>query len=402
MKFKYCVRFAFNQFRRKLGTSLLLSVLIMAASSLILIFYVLFMYLSNYYWALNDFKNHDIVISNHPSTSVTNKYDEPDALEGVEAESMKRIQIYKEADRAKGNVYIYVYDNIMIENMELRLSEGLQLYEADVKDGAYPVIIPENSEYNQLYDVGDVFYVYARVKEYIPIKYYVCGILEFPYYVYYSPGVYGGAETLLNSADSLDADFILSKNFIYNGGEYLSEVKSGSDFMGTFAKINFEKGTSEYNCAMAELLTTFKGYTIQNILDSSLERYFEASSDGFIAFLLVLFLTVVGIAGINMFMEESLKPEYALYFMGGATWTECVIIEAVRSVILVIVPSVIGCFSGYFIMVTSDKVKYFADIKMVGFVTSCVFVIYLITSLYFILKLKNTKPIDNIRLMVKE
>lgn len=423
MKFSYLVQLILQQIKKKIFAYSILTVQVFGSALLMVIVITMIRYFGNTYQTLNRFENKEVLIVS-PEKSNGNVFEsgtkllaESKALRGVKTEQTVWSALYSEKN-ISSSINTLVYGEIMAENVVLNLEKGVQLKDSAVKDGAYPIIVNSESPYVSLYKIGEVFKLYYDNGErfsgaitedsFGSIAVYICGILKSPDLVYqiensntviienllYEPNI--------KVAEEIPFTFLVMRDVQFAKGGALSEnVKLNTGNKPFIMEITSDNGSVEYEEIQQWISENGVAVSIQALLDRGFANYNEGTANFVIILIVFSLLTIMGLSGINLFLADSLKNEYSLYFMCGAEWSTCVLLEALRSLFVVFIPATLGSLVGL-IYVLSDRAKDFADVYLILYVTLFILFIYLISTLYFLIKLGKTRPIENIRLMVKE
>lgn len=430
MRVIYFVELLLQHLKLKKFTYILLVFQILVSAIAFIIVLTMIRYFGYSFFTLSEFKDRSVMIVYDRNLDLQSKediaYENLSKNKGVKVEKIYPINIY-EAESSTSEKQCFVYGDIISENLVLNLSAGVQLCDAEIRNGAHPIIVPEYSPYAEKFYSGEVFELYYRnlngnsLKKYKSLNFYVCGLLKYPYRIclnltsepliiedfWDSPTVFefgfdesGNMGTIDKSKD-LDVTFFVMQDFALTDSMMISEL-SGSNCKFSVVEVNAEKNSNDYKKITADILEKYSVLSIKDLLNLGSENYSEGLGNYMVLFILLSLLSICGISGINLFLFDKLKTEYSLYFMCGARWSACVLFEAIRNFIVIFVPAVIGSVLGYLFAIGDPEVKYFVDFSYVLYVIIFVATIYLPSTAYFLIKLKKTKPIDNIRLMVKE
>lgn len=369
------------------------------------------------YITLSEFRNPDVLIVPYAGSILNSKiktdsvFDELCQIENIKAETIPTTYLYTEKERTSIPRMVYVYGELMSSNMVLNLKEGIGLDNAEIKDGAYPIVVPEFSYLSEYYYSKDIFQLYyiddsvedrTSINDTLqPVNVYVCGILRYPYLVY-SPGILGLPSIIEQFLSEPIEDFILAKDFEIKDELMLSQYDRTLRRTAV-VEIQAEKGSSEYKKAYNDIYSRYGAVSIKTLLELGYANYTEGIGDYVVTLIIVAVLSFVSLTSINIFLFNSLKNEYSIYFMCGSTLSMCVFLEAMRNVLVVIVPAILGGLGSYlYLLLMDNRAKYYFDIVSPLAVGLYVILIFLISTLYFLIKLGKTRPIENIRLMVKE
>lgn len=423
MKFTYFMQLVFQQLGKKKLTYILLVLQIAVSAGLLIVIMTAIKYFGYNYFLFGDFKEKDAIFASfggdlsveagEVSQEYINELELLKQIDGITVEQIyKGYNLKNEKSKSSQNISSYIYQDKTSAAMKLNLKEGEQLCDADIRDGAYPVIVPEGSVYAEKYKSGETFELFIPAdingdntssnEEMQPLSFYVCGVLKYPYRIYYNN--YVDVPMIIEDViiSQYDVNFMLIRDMKTEDGTAISDK---IDFcMPSAFIIYFDDSATagEREAAISIIESKCNTVSYKKLLSLGYINYSEGMGDYTVAMIVLALLSIVGISGINLFLAESLKQEYALYFMCGAKWSTCIKIDALKSLFIVLFPAVFGAAVGCFIMLSDTWTKYFIDINTAIYTVLFIAMIYLASSLYFLIKLKKTRPIDNIRLMEKE
>lgn len=300
-----------------------------------------------------------------------------------------------------------VYGDIVAENTKLRLSSGIQL--SEYKGCNIPAILSENHELFNRYEVGDiieseVIYKVDGGSETVELKIEIVGKMAYPSRFYDEIGSAGRLISwdILNTENTeiiILPDFEIEPNVYY--------LKSGViDFYNStvFVEITAPKGSELYNLTYNKLREIGIVIPYNSMTYSSLMNYNEGMSDQLIVSVALLLLLTVGIGSANIYIGKSQVKNFSINFISGAKWTHCLMIDVVRNLIVITVPAVIGSTSSaiFFVSASAYDNMFNYGFFIVELVVVYMTLLFTISSLPYIIKLKNTEPITFIRTMNRE
>ena len=373
---------------------------------------------------VSSFKDHDVyfveaggIRSNYKEEdyiSMHNDYLKARDIENIHTGLVMKSVSYDVTSGKNIRLNMYVYQDLIKENLELNLIEGVQLYEYD---GEYiPIILTDNHYLLKEYGVGDVVDITCCYKEFeddksLPFeketeKYQICGIIKRPYkYFADSLSCGGSPANILNDDNS---ETVISADWITSDGRLASERLHFTNPMSFefMAKITAPEGTSEYDEAYNFLISDYVVNRYSYFLELSLSDFNQGLADATYVLICVIGFIIVGISSTNIYIGKKQTKDFAIYFLSGAKWFDCIFIDLFRNLLVIVVPTLIsslvcGLYYSKFIdeTYTSGSV---VDVVSVLFVMLFMSVIFAISSLPYIIKLKNTEPITFIRTMNRE
>ncbi len=322
---------------------------------------------------------------------------------------MQAICYYKE-----NRVDMYIYQDLLKESVVLDLSEGVQLYEYE---GDYiPIILTDNHYLLEEYSIGDVLDITCMYQELedersAPFKretakFQICGIIKRPYRYFINSLSYSiEAASLMNNDNS---EMIISADWITSDGRLASELQHYLNPMSFnfMAEITAEEGTPEYEAAYDFLITNYVVNSYSYFLEWSNANYKHGLADRIYILVCIIGFVSVGIASTNIYIGKKQTKDFAIYFLSGAKWSDCVFIDLFRNLFVIVLPTLIsslacGLYYSQFLKETYTTGGPI-DVISVFFVLLFMSVVFAISSLPYIIKLKNTEPITFVRTMNRE
>ena len=391
-------------------------------------FYFISLYVSSYsseYRFLKEFKTQDMLyvsffnkddlllginqseIENHPIyQKIANNPD-------IELDGYFSDALYTQNENYKVNCNIY--KNIITQNAVYDLKEGKQLYEYNGATDVIPAIVSEGSALLKNHNLNDIVTLVdytvinhgegklETVEEQFDIV--IWGIIKRPYRYFVSTS----SETPQIASDMVYNDYYYNKE-----EEHIIipdfKMKDGSEFSDScffrscfFAKIKYAPSSSEYKKIYADLKKDFDILEHKDLVKMSFANYTEGFGDRITITIIFLILCIAGMGGVNAFLMDKQKQTFAIYYLTGAKWTDCLLIDLIRNLIVIAVPSILGVGFVFFLFAIGH-IDYRAglDFSMLFYVLLLFALIFFFSSFFFLLKLKKTQPIEYIRLMDKQ
>lgn len=302
-----------------------------------------------------------------------------------------------------------IYDEVVAETLPLPLSKGKQMYEADNKD-TVPVIL--NYKLRKVFDVGSEFTVrirwesnvennedgsaVIRYDNYKDIKVKVCGFLT-------SENMYYDLRTV---AENSSADAFLRKNMSEDMILMRTDNNALSDIpmelidleapTGYLIELN-ESDTKSPKKLYADLGNKGSFSDFKYTVSKSLENFRNSAKEPFAIFIIFMLIAVISISSINELIHITQKKDFAVYYVCGAKWYSCLLIDLIRSFALIVIPSLIACVVAKFTFGHYENI--ILDSTAVYVVLVADLIIYALTSLGYNIGLIRTKPIKYIREM---
>ena len=284
--------------------------------------------------------------------------------------------------------------------MVLQLKSGSQMYEYD---GEYiPAIFSANHPLLWRYKVGDILEFQVQThREQISIKVEICGVLAEN-----SSYFHGNNLNSLDSTsvlDTVEEPIILISDFQLYDNVLFSEVML--EDMSTFfwyCEITAPEGSDEFDATYCELNTVGIVSSYKDVIISTWKAYSEGFTDTMLIGFFVLLLSAVGIGSANIYIGKSQVRSFAINFICGAKWTDCLAIDIIRDLCIIVVPTFLGITVSYIIFAPIMD----SDLEF-NYVNLCVIlvlmtILFAVSSLPYIIKLKNTEPITFVRTMNRE
>lgn len=299
-----------------------------------------------------------------------------------------------------------VYENLIFNNAKIPLNSGIQLYE--YKGNYIPALVTEKNSLLNFYSIGDIITAKVSYPENgktteAEIKIEIVGILSYPYKYYIVPSSLSGLNCwdLLetqNSETVIIPDFEIKPELQFSKTKLL-DIKRPF----TYGKILVSEGSEEYRQTVNELRKVCKIITFDEVIIESIQSY---GKDFYILILILIslfLLLTVGIGSANIYIGKRQIRSFAINFISGARWIHCLLIDTVRNIIVIIVPTLIGSVLSAIIFVLRDNdesIRY--SFSVVAVILIYAVILFAISSFPYIIKLKNTEPITFIRTMNKD
>lgn len=299
-----------------------------------------------------------------------------------------------------------VYDELVAKSLPIDLSKGKQLYEANTDPNTVPVIL--RNDFKDMFKVGDEFIVNVYVRKQIDevsaelgksiqIKAKVCGFLTSKHLLHDFTAATEGAsaQSFLRNNDFHDIVILRTDS---NPLADL-DVNNLSFFKPVCNLINVADNTPEELQAIKNGLSGMLIFSdFQKLVSNSLEYFKGYATEPFAILVIFFIIALISICTVNTFIHMAQKKDFAVYYTCGAKWYNCLLIDFVRAIALIVPPSIVSCFVAYILF---NKYEYITIdiVSSIWLVLIVDLIIYLITSLSFNIRLIRTKPIKYIREM---
>lgn len=315
---------------------------------------------------------------------------------------------------ANCDAQFYIYNETLCENTVFTLSGGIQLSQYD---GEYtPIIVTDNHPLLLKYDVGDVVEIEMcftevdpetseRIKITETTRAEICGVMKAPYKYFINPAsVSSTAYDILNSTDG---SAIIIKDFKTQDGSSVTE-KWIETLVNPYwyAEITAPKDSEEYKAAYKEIADSLPVTPYSYFIELCRLDYREGTADFIILVIGMVLLIAVGIGSVNIYIGERQMRDFAINFVSGAKWSECAFIDIFRNLVVIVIPAAISAvLSGIYFTneMKATELKWnFFDIKSILLIVGLMTLLFAVSSMPYIVKLKKTEPITFIRTMNKE
>ncbi len=403
MKFMYIINCALDEIRKQKFIHIILIVTVFICTALFNVISVLLTPAYINISTIQSFKNQDVYIvapkHSNSEVSFSANFETFSAINAID--NVKVGWYFPEPFLYNGDRYRAVcYTNLLSSNMVLQLKSGSQMYEYD---GEYiPAIFSANHPLLWRYKVGDILEFQVQThREQISIKVEICGVLAEN-----SSYFHGNNLNSLDSTsvlDTVEEPIILISDFQLYDNVLFSEVML--EDMSTFfwyCEITAPEGSDEFDAAYCELNTVGIVSPYKDVIISTWKAYSEGFTDTMLIGFFVLLLSAVGIGSANIYIGKSQVRSFAINFICGAKWTDCLAIDIIRDLCIIVVPTFLGITVSYIIFAPIMD----SDLEF-NYVNLCVIlvlmtILFAVSSLPYIIKLKNTEPITFIRTMNRE
>lgn len=398
MKFLYIVTCAFEEIRKQKFIHVVLIVLIFLCTAL---FNYISLILRPAYYDLSTlygFKNKEVQLVAYSGSSFFT-YDKYKAISKVDN---VRIGWSFMDSVMQGNIqYRTVFcTDLLCENMVLKLEQGKQLSEYD---GQYiPVILSYDHPLLKNHTIGSTVPITIYFKgQSTTVDIEIYGILKKGAKYYY-----GSALNDLDYGDvlqSVDKNIIILPDFKLDDGTYFSKTAE-SEMINHYwyCEITAEDGSEEYQTAYKELGETCSIYSYKEMIKGAWKSYSEGTSDVTLVAFCLLILTAVGIGSANIYIGNNQIRSFAINFICGAKWTDCLAIDIIRNMSIIIVPTILGAAASYVLLTHEAGDTFSFSFVSLWLIFGFVVILFSISSLPYIIKLRRTEPIMFIRSMNKE
>ena len=402
MKFIYIINCALDEIRKQkfIHIILIASVFICVA-----LFNVISVLLTPAYTDISTvqfFKNKDVYVVAPESDKAVFFSGKTETFNAInEIDNVKVGWYFPEPFLYNGNGYRTVcYTELLSSNMVLHLKTGNQLCEYD---GEYvPAILSENHPLLWKYEVGDVLeFEVNTYNERISVSVEICGVLKgnASYFHGYNLNNLDYSSVLDPVLDYI----ILISDFQLEDGVLFSEAMiEDMDNFFWYCEITEPKDSEEFDTAYRELNSAGTVGSYREIISSTWKAYSEGFTDTVLIGFFIMLLSAVGIGSANIYIGNNQMRSFAINFICGAKWTDCLVIDIIRNLCIIVVPTFFGIAVSYGI---------FAPIMDQGlefnYVNLCVVMVFMmilfaVSSLPYIIKLRNTEPIAFIRTMNRD
>ena len=423
MKFKFLMNCAFEQIKNHKFIHVVLVIVIMVSSVILGWLSIVTRLAVLDTKVVSSFKNHEVYFveaggirsdfKEEDYISMHNDYLKARDIENIHTGLVMKSVSYDVTSGKNIRLNMYVYQDLIKENLELNLSEGVQLYEYD---GEYiPIILTDNHYLLKQYGIGDVLDITGCYQEFeddrsTPFeketeKYQICGIIKRPYKYFVNDISFGSSANILNDDNS---ETIISADWVTSDGRLASERLHYNNPMSFnfMAKITAPKGTAEYDEAYNFLISDYVVNSYSYFIELSSADYQQAFADATYILICIMGFIVVGISSINIYIGKKQTKDFAIYFLSGAKWSDCIFIDLFRNLFVIVLPTLIsslacGLYYSQFLKETYTTGGPI-DVISVFFVLLFMSVVFAISSLPYIIKLKNTEPITFVRTMNRE
>ncbi len=403
MKFMYIINCALDEIRKQKFIHIILIVTVFICTALFNVISVLLTPAYINISTIQSFKNQDVYIvapkHSNSEVSFSANFETFSAINAID--NVKVGWYFPEPFLYNGDRYRAVcYTNLLSSNMVLQLKSGSQMYEYN---GEYiPAIFSANHPLLWRNGIGDVIELqFQTYLEQISVKVEICGILAENASYYYGNNL----NSLDNTSvlDTVEEPVILVSDFQLYDNVLFSEVmlEDMSSFFW-YCEITAPEDSAEFDAAYRELNTAAKVYSYRDIITATLKNYSEGLADTMLIGFFVMILSAVGIGSANIYIGNNQIRSFAINFICGAKWTDCLAIDIIRNLSIIVMPTFLGITVSYVIfepLLDSDFSFSYVNLYVVlAFMT----ILFAVSSLPYIIKLKNTEPITFIRTMNRE
>lgn len=289
------------------------------------------------------------------------------------------------------------YDPLIAEKFPLTLEKGEQLKDYKADEGCVPAIL--HSKFIDTFDIGDIFTIrlqwttiYSSEEykiSYADVNVQVAGFLNKSNYhtVIGAGGSFFTADMLVTNEFPCEMIILHDDNapFPVDGYTYMSPT--------ILIEVSEKEGALEN--VINELSPTGFATPLGNVIDDSIYMLKQQTAEPIINLIILIIVAAAAIGGINGMNQISQKKDFAVYFICGATWSECIKTDILRNVLIISVPAVLSGLLSFFLFrfSPSNVLSIWDFVAAVGVVAA----IYLISSLWYIISLKKMKPADSVK-----
>nr|WP_122012218.1 hypothetical protein [Maliibacterium massiliense] len=137
--------------------------------------------------------------------------------------------------------------------------------------------------------------------------------------------------------------------------------------------------------------------TLDALRRADLTGILQASKNDAILAAILFVIALTGIGANNALARFTNEKAYGVYFMGGATWRQCVWMDALRSLLLIAPPGAGAVVCQALRYGGRPDARFVCDAGTVLMVFAMLALIYLLSALGFILETRKRQPIDILR-----
>ncbi|MGI6005149.1 MAG: FtsX-like permease family protein [Christensenellales bacterium] len=406
----------FHQFWR---TKIISAVLLVQVFICALVFINAFGFLQNHVWALGiaqrSFSDAPYVAWQYNDRNMMefeyyaeyNEYVDACIAQGAENEAVeqviplsKRTPLYRFDLQDGGSLYnvqTIMYNNALLRAMDIPLSAGAFWDTARTYTVDEPIPVVVGSDLKADMPLGSVHHVAISRDQLSPLhdqslrlELKVVGILN-------KRDLSFSFSTI---AFSLKDNLLPQLNVLLMPELELERGKDIAYYDANGAFVKFKQDASGEDIRQFQEAANEKGQTAREL--TALRRQdksavFEALRIDLATFIIMFVVSLTGIGGNNGLVREYNEKDYGVYFIHGAKWKQCVWMDVLRNLLLVVPPGIIAIII-MFIRYANDPLQpYLLDGRTVLAVFVMLLLIYVISSLSFILHLRKTDPIDIVR-----
>jgi hypothetical protein len=306
------------------------------------------------------------------------------------------------------NTSASVYDYSVAENLKLSLAYGNQLTKGELKNDIIPVIMKYQYrsvfKLNKIYEMG--LYWYERGSEVFQydnngnitnstmkakrttIKVKVVGFLNKENYTY--DFSFSGTEfpTTYIYRKDCTSDMILLRTPT-NTLSSLNLYTNLNSHLLILENANKRRGIESQLKSLGSIVSFSEVRNYTNKLFNS------EIKEPLINFLICFIISVIFISGINLLVSSAEIKDYGIYYMCGCRWIKCFLLDVVRSITLIIIPAI---FSLVFANIyTKHDSEIYINFMVYCSALGLVMCMYLLSSLFFNIKVLKNKPVDCLR-----
>ena len=410
MKPIYILNSAFEEIKKQKFIHIVLVIAILICTYLLNYVAVYANSLSKDMATVAGFRNKDIYIA----SARVDAYEESQAVETYEklkeTDKLKMDWSHNVSLKVKGVLNGYraiFYTENLYKNASHVLQKGKQLYE--YKGEHLPILLTPNHTFLDNYDIGSVLDLKIEIDNvYEDMKFEIVGILEEGAY-YYQGSIFNYPETSEILTPVAD-EAIIMPDFQLSDGRLFSESFL-ENFLGYglgmpvefwYCEITAPEGSDEYKEVLREINEKCLITPFGEVVEGAVKRYFSLAADELLIAVAVMLLTAVGLGSANIYIGKKQMRSFAINFISGAKWTDCLLIDLIRNLAVILVPAVLGHFISIMILEKTLWRSYVISTMNIWIIIGYLLLIFAMSSLPYIIKLKNTEPIAFVRTLNKD
>ncbi|GMQ57334.1 hypothetical protein AN1V17_17290 [Vallitalea sediminicola] len=341
---------------------------------LVLIIYLLNVMIGmwrHYTYVLDMVKDMNIEKSYHISEYKGSKYEDKDYTVGE-----------LEKSETTDGLEVMIYNDSIIKNIHLPLSKGIWFTE--YSDEEIPIILSYSYAKTYKLKIGDIIEKELNNKDFRKkINCKVIGILSKQNY-YFNLSVTSSELKWNNLFVAYEEVGIINSNELITYPE-----KPKIIFM--------EKEQKNKSVIIDELSKHGLITSSSKLTENTKNQLSYKLREQLIMWILLLSLIIATLTSNNMLEKIYEEKEFAIYYMLGLSWANCIIIEIIRSITHVLIASILAAI---LIGFTYNQNAY-KSLIMDGYnyliSAGVILVIYMTSSLWIVIELLKTNPVDLIR-----
>lgn len=296
-------------------------------------------------------------------------------------------------------LYSVVYDQLVAEKSPLHLDYGYQLVDYETEANIYPVVL--NNKYKKYFNIGDRlagkiaswqenedgtnFNNQLRLDD---ITLEIAGFVkqDSQYLILGAGGDYYTADMLLGNVDD-NIDMIILR---HPKAYFTTGYERSPNFL-----IETVEEPNAYINVINDLKNQGWASTFSDVIDDTLQVIKEQVTVPMMNFFMILLISVAAVGGVNGLNQIAQKKNFAIYYICGAKWRQCILIDIIRNALIILIPTILASVAAY----SSLRFDEFRSVYAVDYLYALLIIIaiYAVSSLWYIIELIRAKPIDYIR-----